>query len=59
MEKIYTPKGSMCAACVHNADNCSHLPFHVMPVLRDEADRKVVNCFEFERKKDQQEPGNE
>lgn len=45
---IHHPKAARCAACAKRLDDCSHLPFHTMPVHRhDGADVVVVICTQF------------
>lgn len=44
----HQPKGSLCMACRHTFDDCSHLPFSTMPAMRKYADRIIVRCTEFE-----------
>jgi len=55
----YYPKGSMCSACAHVFDDCSHLDFSKMRVLYSARNgkngRDIVNqvkCTNFERKGD-------
>lgn len=50
---IYHPKGSMCAACVNNKNDCSMLPFATMPTLeiysKNDCEIHVVKCTDFRR----------
>lgn len=41
------PKGGRCSACSKRLHNCSHLPFHTMPVHRQDGTDVVVICTEF------------
>lgn len=41
------PKGGRCGACAKRLDNCSHLPFHQMPVHRQDGADVVVICTQF------------
>lgn len=43
----YYPKGGRCSACAKRYDDCSALPFHTMPVHRDDGTDAVVICTEF------------
>jgi len=48
----YTPKGSMCIACVKKTEDCSKLPFHSFPVIettRDTPAINIVKCMAFKR----------
>lgn len=47
----YTPKGGMCATCVHKLDDCSVLKFDEMPPLgKGYSDGVViVKCTEYKR----------
>lgn len=45
---IHQPKGSLCMACRHTFDNCSHLPFSTMPAMSKSKGRVIVRCTEFE-----------
>lgn len=42
------PKGGRCAACTKRLDDCSRLPFHTMPVHRQDGTDVVVICNQFE-----------
>lgn len=44
----HQPKGSLCMACRHTFDNCSHLPFSTMPAMSKSAGRVIVRWTEFE-----------
>lgn len=44
----YQPRGSMCMACRHTFDNCSHLPFSTMPPMSKSKRRVIVRCTEFD-----------
>jgi len=44
----HQPKGSLCMACRHTFDDCSHLPFSTMPAMSKSAGRVIVRCTEFE-----------
>jgi len=41
------PKRSRCQSCSKRLDNCSHLPFHTMPVHRQDGTDVVVICTQF------------
>jgi hypothetical protein len=41
------PKRSRCQACSKRLHNCSNLPFHTMPVHRQDGADTVVICTEF------------
>jgi len=41
------PKGGRCDACAKRLDDCSHLPFHTMPVHRQDGADVVVICTQF------------
>lgn len=41
-------KVSRCAACAKRLDDCSSLPFHTMPVHRQDGADAVVICTQFE-----------
>jgi hypothetical protein len=41
------PKGGRCRACTKRLSNCSHLPFHTMPVHRQDGSDVVVICTQF------------
>jgi hypothetical protein len=41
------PKGGRCSACTKRLTDCSHLPFHTMPVHRQDGVDVVVICTEF------------
>ena len=41
------PKRSRCQSCAKRLDNCSHLPFHTMPVHRQDGTDAVVICTQF------------
>lgn len=43
----YLPKRSRCQSCTKRLDNCSHLPFHTMPVHRQDGTDVVVICTQF------------
>lgn len=43
----YYPKGGRCSACSKRLNDCSHLPFHTMPVHRQDGTDTVVICTEF------------
>ena len=43
----YYPKGGRCSACAKRDDDCSALPFHTMPVHRNDGTDVVVICTEF------------
>lgn len=40
-------KRSPCQSCAKRLDNCSHLPFHTMPVHRHDGLDVVMICAEF------------
>jgi hypothetical protein len=44
----HQPKRSRCQSCTKRLDNCSHLPFHTMPVHRQDGVDVVVICTEFQ-----------
>lgn len=47
----HQPKGGMCTACAHRHSDCSALPFHAMPVIKQYQDGvKAVRCEQFKRK---------
>lgn len=48
----YQPKGSMCAACLHKHQDCSHLPFDKMMPISKSTDLGcvIVRCTEFKEK---------
>lgn len=41
------PKGGRCRACTKRLSNCSSLPFHTMPVHRQDGTDVVVICTQF------------
>jgi hypothetical protein len=41
------PKKARCRACTKRLSNCSHLPFHTMPVHRQDGSDVVVICTQF------------
>ena len=41
------PKRSRCQSCAKRLDNCSHLPFHTMPVHRQDGTGVAVICTQF------------
>lgn len=44
----HRPSGSMCAVCRHSGQNCAHLNFAAMRVIRRDPDGvRVVKCGEF------------
>lgn len=43
----YYPKAGRCRACLKQHANCSHLPFHTMPVHRQDGTDVVVICTQF------------
>ena len=45
----YQPKGSMCQACQHRSEDCSHLPFNQMRVVEsiNHGSVQVVRCSEY------------
>lgn len=51
----YYPKGSMCMNCKNRLNNCSDLPFYLMPVIevnsgiigKDGKPAKIVKCSQF------------
>lgn len=43
----YLPKTARCKGCSKRLDNCSHLPFHTMPVHRQDGTDTVVICTEY------------
>ncbi|MDP2244056.1 hypothetical protein [Pseudomonas sp.] len=44
---IHHPKGGRCSACAKRLDDCSHLPFHTMPVHWHDGADVVVICTQF------------
>lgn len=48
---VYQPKGSMCMACDKASDDCSSLPFHIMPKVARVPGAFVVICTRFEKRK--------
>lgn len=56
---IHHPKGSMCANCANQLDNCSHLAFSTMPVTKKYSHPdgttifNVVVCREFKKEETQ------
>jgi len=52
---IYHPKGSMCAVCIFNKEDCSSLPFKQMRVMKQYSPEndltifKVVKCDVFDK----------
>lgn len=44
---MHYPKGGRCRGCAKRLDNCSHLPFHAMPVHRQDGVDVVVICIEY------------
>jgi len=46
----YQPKGGMCMTCAHRHDDCSHLPFRDMPVVKVYPDgTRAVRCLQHQR----------
>lgn len=45
----FIPKGGMCATCTQRESNCSHLPFHQMPVMSKCKDVAIVRCTQYRR----------
>ena len=53
----YYPKGSMCMNCKARLNNCSELPFYLMPVIEintgiigaDGQPGKIVKCSNFSK----------
>ena len=45
----HQPKGSMCARCAKNKDDCSKLPFNKMGVYERIGDVVIVICSEFKK----------
>jgi hypothetical protein len=41
------PKRSRCKNCSKRLPDCSHLPFHTMPVHRQDGSDVVVICTQF------------
>jgi hypothetical protein len=51
MNILYTPKGSMCMACVHRQRDCSGLDFAKMQAMdKMRSGQVIVSCNEFENK---------
>lgn len=53
----FIPKGSMCAACQHKFEDCSHLEFHKMKVITtttasNGVGLSLVKCTEFKKTQD-------
>lgn len=44
----YYPKAGRCRACLKQHANCSHLPFHTMPVHRRDGQDVSVICTDFQ-----------
>jgi hypothetical protein len=44
----YQPKASMCMACTHLHESCTHLPFSAMPAVHTSKGQVIVRCTEFE-----------
>lgn len=44
----YYPKAGRCRACLKQHANCSHLPFHTMPVHRRDGQDVSVICTQFQ-----------
>ena len=51
----YQPKGGMCATCIHQLRDCSHLPFHTMKPISKSTDLGyvIVRCTDFVKAQDQ------
>lgn len=47
--KIYQPKGSMCANCANKHRDCSGLRFSDMPKLGEYNGSVIVRCSEYRR----------
>lgn len=47
--KIYQPKGGMCANCAHKHRDCSRLKFSEMPKLNEVNGAVIVRCTEYKR----------
>lgn len=48
--RTFYPKAGRCRGCEKLHDDCSALPFHTMPIHRQDAQDTVVICTEFKQK---------
>lgn len=55
MNKIYQPKGGMCAKCKHIKSDCSSLPFHTYKEIERKNELAfeliIVKCEQFDNPK--------
>lgn len=49
-QTMHQPKGSMCATCVRQRDDCSDLDFDLMRVIERLQNVVIVRCSEWKKK---------